>query len=151
VGAELDQFASFRLDGKVGVVTGASAGLGRRFTRVLDAGAKVVVVTRRRERLEQLAGELSDALPVQCDLSQLNLVAPFALAQHATRAMPGGEGGTIVNVASVLGLVAVGQIPQAGYAASKHGIVNLTRELSAQWARTRIPVNALARGGSSRR
>jgi NAD(P)-dependent dehydrogenase (short-subunit alcohol dehydrogenase family) len=55
-------------------------------------------------------------------------------------------GGAIVNVASILGLVGVGQIPQAGYAASKGGIVNLTRELSAQWARQGVRVNALAPG-----
>ena len=44
-------------------------------------------------------------------------------------------GGSIVNVASIWGLVGVGQIPEAGYAASKGGLVNLTRELAAQWAR----------------
>jgi NAD(P)-dependent dehydrogenase (short-subunit alcohol dehydrogenase family) len=77
----------------------------------------------------------------------VNLVAPFALSQHAARAMlNGGDGGTIVNVASILGLVGVGQIPQAGYAASKGGIVNLTRELSAQWSRKGVRVNAIAPG-----
>jgi NAD(P)-dependent dehydrogenase (short-subunit alcohol dehydrogenase family) len=194
----LDPLAAFRIDGKVAIVTGASSGLGARFARVLDAaGAKVVLVARRRERLEELASELEhDALPVAQDLSKVdevgsvveralerfgrldllvnnagmvdvhpaekepldefrrvidvNLVAPFALAQHAARAMlDGGDragGGAIVNVASVLGLVGVGQIPQAGYAASKGGIVNLTRELSAQWSRKGIRVNAIAPG-----
>jgi NAD(P)-dependent dehydrogenase (short-subunit alcohol dehydrogenase family) len=52
--------------------------------------------------------------------------------------------GAIVNVASILGLVGVGQIPQASYAASKGGVVNLTRELAAQWARRGVRVNALA-------
>ena len=178
--AGLDPLAAFRLDGKVAIVTGASSGLGARFARVLDAaGAKVVLLARRRERLEQLAGELREALPVGCDLTvtadidrameaaierfgrvdvlvnnagavdvapaleepleqfqdviAVNLVAPFALSQRAARAMlEHGDGGTIVNVASILGLVGVGQIPQAGYAASKGGIVNLTRELAAQ-------------------
>jgi NAD(P)-dependent dehydrogenase (short-subunit alcohol dehydrogenase family) len=81
---------------------------------------------------------------------EVNLIAPFALAQRAARAMLDGDdedkGGTIVNVASILGLRGVGQIPQAGYAASKGGIVNLTRELGAQWARKGIRVNALAPG-----
>jgi NAD(P)-dependent dehydrogenase (short-subunit alcohol dehydrogenase family) len=66
----LDPLQSFRLDGQVAIVTGASSGLGARFARVLDAvGAKVVVAARREERLVELAGELSDALVVPCDVT----------------------------------------------------------------------------------
>ena len=57
-----------------------------------------------------------------------------------------GDGGTIVNVASIWGLVGVGQIPDAGYAASKGALVNMTRELAAQWARSGVRVNSLAPG-----
>ena len=78
---------------------------------------------------------------------RVNLVAPFALARECARAMVAMEtGGTIVNVASIWGLVGVGQIPEAGYAASKGGLVNLTRELAAQWARRGVRVNCLAPG-----
>lgn len=55
-------------------------------------------------------------------------------------------GGTIINVASILGLVGIGKIPQAGYAAAKGGLVNLSRELAAQWARIGVRVNCLAPG-----
>ena len=54
--------------------------------------------------------------------------------------------GAIVNVASIWGVVGVGQIPEAGYAASKGGLINLTRELAAQWARKGVRVNTLAPG-----
>src|SRR5437764_648934 len=78
---------------------------------------------------------------------RVNLVAPFELARECARAMmASGNGGTIVNVASIWGLVGVGQIPEAGYAASKGGLVNLTRELAAQWARKGVRVNCLAPG-----
>jgi NAD(P)-dependent dehydrogenase (short-subunit alcohol dehydrogenase family) len=77
----------------------------------------------------------------------VNLVAPFELARLAARAIveAGGQG-SIVNVVSIWGLVGVGQIPDAGYAASKGGLVSLTRELAAQWARRGVRVNALAPG-----
>jgi len=54
--------------------------------------------------------------------------------------------GVIINVASMLGTVGVGQIPQAGYAASKAGMINLSRELAAQWGRQGVRVNALCPG-----
>jgi NAD(P)-dependent dehydrogenase (short-subunit alcohol dehydrogenase family) len=77
----------------------------------------------------------------------LNLVAPFTVACAAARWMlREGVGGSIVNIASILGVVGIGSVPEAGYAASKGGLVNLTRELAAQWAAKGIRVNALAPG-----
>lgn len=77
---------------------------------------------------------------------QVNAVAPFHLAQLAARDMLERGSGVIINVASVLGLVASAPIRQASYCASKGAVVNLTRELAAQWARKGIRVNAIAPG-----
>jgi NAD(P)-dependent dehydrogenase (short-subunit alcohol dehydrogenase family) len=76
----------------------------------------------------------------------VNLTGAFLLTQLAAHHMLAAGRGSVVNVASVLGMVGAGQVPQAGYAASKGGLVNLTRELAAQWARRGIRVNALCPG-----
>jgi len=61
--------ASFRLDGRVAIVTGASSGLGVHFARVLhDAGATVVLAARRADRLAALSDELPGSVAVVADL-----------------------------------------------------------------------------------
>jgi len=60
----------FRLDGQVAIVTGASAGLGARFARVLHAvGATVIVTARRAERLDALVDELPGAIAIAADMA----------------------------------------------------------------------------------
>ena len=80
------------------------------------------------------------------EVVEVNLVALFAACREAARVMLPAGRGSIVNVASAMGLVGLGRIPQASYAASKGGVVNLTRELAAQWARRGVRVNAIAPG-----
>lgn len=76
----------------------------------------------------------------------VNLNGLFLLSQLAFEPMVAGGGGAIVNLASVLGMVAGTPIKQASYCASKGAVVNLTRELGAQWARKGVRVNAIAPG-----
>jgi len=59
----------FRLDGQVVLLTGASAGLGARFARVLHgAGATVIVTARRAERLAVLEDELPGTIAIPADI-----------------------------------------------------------------------------------
>ncbi|MCU1588312.1 MAG: Short-chain dehydrogenase [Frankiales bacterium] len=74
----------------------------------------------------------------------INLNGQYWMSQAFGRAVT--EGGSIVNISSVLAM-RPGQIPQAGYAASKAGLLGLTRDLAAQWTgRKGVRVNAIAPG-----
>jgi NAD(P)-dependent dehydrogenase (short-subunit alcohol dehydrogenase family) len=74
----------------------------------------------------------------------VNLNGSYWMAQACARAMT--EGGSIVNIGSVLGSTSAG-LPQAAYSASKAAIIGLTRDLAQQWTgRKGIRVNALAPG-----
>ena len=74
----------------------------------------------------------------------VNLNGAYWMAQAFARAAK--DGGSIVNISSVLG-IRPGALPQAAYAASKAGMIGLTRDLAAQWTgRKGIRVNALAPG-----
>ena len=93
-----------------------------------------------RDRAEQ---ESLEAIRQTLDL---NLVAPFLLAQQAFPHMVAAGRGSIVNVSSISGRVGIPGIPQASYAASKLGLSGLTAELAVQWARHAIRVNTVAPG-----
>jgi len=127
---------------------------------VTDAGDRTRLVAEVIERHGRVDGLVNNAgagahgpalkTPVESfrHVVDLNLVAPFALSCLVAPHMRDGEGGgkSIVNVASVMGLRSIGQIPDAAYVASKAGIIGLTRELASQWGRYGIRVNAVAPG-----
>jgi NAD(P)-dependent dehydrogenase (short-subunit alcohol dehydrogenase family) len=77
---------------------------------------------------------------------ELNLVAPFRLAQDVYPDMVSAGRGSIVNISSIGGQVGIPGIPQASYGAAKVGLSGLTRELAIQWARKGIRVNTIAPG-----
>lgn len=74
----------------------------------------------------------------------VNLNGSYWMAQACGRVMQPGS--SIVNISSILGITTAG-LPQAAYAASKAGVIGLTRDLAQQWGpRKGIRVNALAPG-----
>ena len=94
----LDPYASFRLDGRVIVLTGASSGLGHRFATLLGAaGADVVVSARRAERLAELADGNDRLLAVPCDITAPG--APASLVAAAVDAYGRIDG--VVNNAGI--------------------------------------------------
>lgn len=76
----------------------------------------------------------------------VNATAVWHLSKLAGAHMVAQRAGSIINVASVLGLVGSTPIKQANYCASKGAVVNLTRELALQWARKGVRVNTLCPG-----
>jgi NAD(P)-dependent dehydrogenase (short-subunit alcohol dehydrogenase family) len=77
---------------------------------------------------------------------EVNVTAIWHLSKLCAPSMIAAGGGSIVNVASMLGHVGATPVKQAHYCASKGAVVNLSRELALQWARKGIRVNALCPG-----
>src|SRR5207248_1284793 len=98
---------------------------------VCNAGTNI-----RKPALEFTEAEWDTILDV-------NLRGVFFAAQAAAAQMVRqGRGGKIVSIASIFGLV--GGASRSAYAASKAGVVNLTRSLAIEWAEHAIQVNAVA-------
>ncbi len=73
-----------------------------------------------------------------------NLKGCFLAGQEAARRMAGRGGGSIINIASVLGQQVIGHL--ASYCASKAGLIHLTKSMGLELARVGVRVNALAPG-----
>lgn len=93
--------------------------------------------TVRSRALAVTEGEWDQVLNV-------NLKSGFFLTQAAAKRMAERGYGRIIYIASMLGLVGIGNL--APYGASKSGLVGLTRHLAVEWARHNITVNAVAPG-----
>ena len=98
------------------------------------------------------AGILPDEDQVPLDRAQLdvfsrvlsvNLVGTFLVLKHTVASLA-RQGGSIVTFSSVAALRQGGGV---GYAASKGGVLSLTRAVAAQWGRRGVRANALCPGG----
>jgi NAD(P)-dependent dehydrogenase (short-subunit alcohol dehydrogenase family) len=180
---------SERLKGKVGIVTGAGTGIGRACAIALAMeGARVALVGRRKDRLEEVAHDIGDsALAIPADVSKtseisrlldqtarqfgrlnfllnnagvlhignaeqiteeewddtfnVNVRAVWLLSREALPHMRKAGGGSIINVASTLGVV--GAPNRAAYAASKGAVVLLTKSMAIDHGHENIRVNAI--------
>jgi len=74
----------------------------------------------------------------------VNLLAPFLLTKAFGTIMLEQKSGSIVNVASIAGLVGVAD--RAAYNASKHGLIGLTRTMAAEWGGRGVRTNAVCPG-----
>lgn len=77
---------------------------------------------------------------------EINVTAPFHLSQLVARSMLDAGRGSIVNIASVLGMVAASPVKEVSYCTSKGAVVNMTRQLGCEWGRRGVRVNAIAPG-----
>jgi NAD(P)-dependent dehydrogenase (short-subunit alcohol dehydrogenase family) len=143
----IDRFAArgFRVEGVVADVSNPAD-----VQAVID---KTMTVYGRLDILVNNAGITWGARPEEMPLDKwqkvidVNLTGAFLFAQAAGREMLKREYGRIINVSSIAGLHAAVHGPHyAAYAASKAGLMGLTRELAASWGRQNIRVNAIAPG-----
>ena len=106
-------------------------------------GCPGIVVNNAGNVLRQPSLDVSDA--DWRAVVDVNLSGVFRVAQAAARGLvQAGQPGTLINIASILGLRVRPQV--AAYAATKAAVLHLTQALALEWAPHRIRVNALAPG-----
>lgn len=122
------------------IVDAALAHYGRLDILINNAG-----ITRDALTVRVKDGQVKFMSDEQWDaVLNVNLKGAWLMAQLAAVPMIEQKAGRVVNTASI---AAQGNIGQANYAASKAGIIGLTRTLALEWARFNVTVNCVAPGG----
>jgi 3-oxoacyl-[acyl-carrier protein] reductase len=113
------------------------------FKQVMDAAGRMDVLVNN-------AGITRDSLLARMKEDQwdavlsVNLKGPFLCTQQAARVMAKQRSGSIINIASVVGVI--GNVGQANYVAAKAGIIGLTKTTAREYAARGVTVNAVAPG-----
>jgi gluconate 5-dehydrogenase len=189
----------FDLKGRVAIVTGGGRGIGLKMAEGLaEAGAHVVLCSRKVEKCKQAAEEISrlgvQTLALPCDVKspkeiqavvdetikafnrldilvnnsgatwgstpeeypldgwqkvmETNMNGVFIFSQIAGRVMIRQKGGSIINIASIMGVVGTeAEVADSiAYSASKGAVITFTKDLAAKWAKYNIRSNAIAHG-----
>jgi NAD(P)-dependent dehydrogenase (short-subunit alcohol dehydrogenase family) len=114
------------------MVRGVMKNFGRVDVLVNNAGVSAIIPAE-----ETTLADWNRALAV-------NLTGPFLMSRQFGKEMLRRKSGSIVNVASVAGLLGIAD--RAAYNASKHGLIGLTRTLAAEWGGRGVRVNAVCPG-----
>ena len=131
-----------RVEGLVVDVTNASA-VDEAVSKVLDKLSKIDILVNN-------AGITHDGLVVRMEESQwdrvldINLKGTFLCTRAVAKAMLKARRGRIVSIASIVGLI--GNPGQANYAASKAGVIGMTKSVAKELATRGITCNAIAPG-----